>query len=45
MSSDDGPTVEEKLETCIAALRHIVESDPGPAYYIAKSALEEIDDE
>jgi hypothetical protein len=35
-------TDAEKLEIALAALRQIVESDPGPAYYIAKAAIEEI---
>lgn len=36
-------TDEEKLEYLIAALRHIVQGDDGPAYYIAKDALEVCD--
>ena len=34
----------EKLQVLIEALRHIMESDPGPASYIAKAALKEIDE-
>lgn len=37
-------TTEEKLQVCVDALKHIYESDPGPAYYIAKQALEEVGD-
>lgn len=35
-------TDAEKLAIAIEALKRIRESDPGPAYYIAKDALEEI---
>jgi hypothetical protein len=35
-------TDAEKVEVLIAALRRIAESDPGPAYHIAKDALEEV---
>lgn len=35
---------KEKLEVAIAALKKIAENDPGPAHYIAKSALEEINE-
>lgn len=35
---------EEKLAVAVKALEAIVESDPGPAYYIAKEALKEIND-
>jgi hypothetical protein len=38
-------TVQEKLGLAIAALERIAESDPGPAYYIARAALEAIRDD
>lgn len=36
------PPSDKPLNTAVEALRRIVESDPGPAYYIAKGALESI---
>ena len=33
---------EEKLAIAVEALERIKTSDPGPAYYIAKGALDEI---
>lgn len=30
------------LQTCLQALKRIADSDPGPAYHIAKAALEQI---
>lgn len=35
---------EEKLAVAVAALERIAESDPGPAYYVAKATLKEIRD-
>ncbi len=35
--------LEERLSIAIAALEKIKESDPGPAYHIAKAALEDIE--
>jgi hypothetical protein len=34
--------LEEQLSVAVQALERIRDSDPGPAYYIAKAALEEV---
>lgn len=39
---DNGMSDEEKLKIAVDALERIAASDPGPAYYIAKAALKEI---
>lgn len=35
----------EKLQVAVDALKRIFESDPGPAYYIARDAIREIEDD
>lgn len=40
MPNDD--KTREALEVAMNALARIAESDPGPSYYIAKSALSEV---
>lgn len=33
----------DKIEIALDALKRIAASDPGPAYYIAKNAIEQIE--